>query len=334
VSLRDAWAKNGWRSLALAGTLAMPAAHFVYFKAHWHPGQYETHGPTLAQAGRLLSALKGAISPDFMGLGLVLCAVALWVGRKNLTPQPPSLGGKGEPESPSPLRGGVGEGLSRTPLLCGFLLLAAGFAVYLPMGMMSGRYTMPAVWGLDILIATLLTAFVALPLTPLKRVAWTGVCAGLALVIVASVGKQEKFAARARMLWDTLQYVEAHAAPGAKVEWVGGDPLKGELDVEEGIHFAWHLQARGRGDIRVRLMKDGKPGERVELPPLDGEADFRVGAKPAVDDRAWEPGQSFASAYWMGRRHYDCHVARKAPPAFVADAVRDHVRRWVMGSGQ
>ncbi|HAX80428.1 MAG TPA: hypothetical protein DCY88_32480 [Cyanobacteria bacterium UBA11372] len=29
---------------------------------------------------------------------------------KNLTPQPPSLRGKGGPESPSPLRGGVGEG--------------------------------------------------------------------------------------------------------------------------------------------------------------------------------------------------------------------------------
>ena len=29
---------------------------------------------------------------------------------ENLTPQPPSLQGKGEPESPSPLRGGVGEG--------------------------------------------------------------------------------------------------------------------------------------------------------------------------------------------------------------------------------
>jgi hypothetical protein len=29
---------------------------------------------------------------------------------ENLTPQPPSLVGKGEPESPSPLRGGVGEG--------------------------------------------------------------------------------------------------------------------------------------------------------------------------------------------------------------------------------
>ena len=29
---------------------------------------------------------------------------------ENLTPQPPSLAGKGESESPSPLRGGVGEG--------------------------------------------------------------------------------------------------------------------------------------------------------------------------------------------------------------------------------
>ena len=34
----------------------------------------------------------------------------LRVSWENLTPQPPSLRGKGEPESPSPLRGGVGEG--------------------------------------------------------------------------------------------------------------------------------------------------------------------------------------------------------------------------------
>ena len=34
----------------------------------------------------------------------------LHVSRENLTPQPPSLRGKGEHESPSPLRGGVGEG--------------------------------------------------------------------------------------------------------------------------------------------------------------------------------------------------------------------------------
>ncbi len=41
---------------------------------------------------------------------------ALAIGKKllanseNLTPQPPSLVGKGEPESPSPRWGGVGEG--------------------------------------------------------------------------------------------------------------------------------------------------------------------------------------------------------------------------------
>ena len=34
----------------------------------------------------------------------------LLVKSENLTPQPPSLQGKGEPESPSPLLLGVGEG--------------------------------------------------------------------------------------------------------------------------------------------------------------------------------------------------------------------------------
>src|SRR5437588_988755 len=98
ASLKEAWKRNGWRSLALGVSLLLPAAHFVYFKLHWHPGQYETHGPTLAQLGRVLGALKGAVSLDFMAAGLVLTAAAVWVARKNLTPRPPSLGGKGEPD--------------------------------------------------------------------------------------------------------------------------------------------------------------------------------------------------------------------------------------------
>ncbi|HUR54857.1 MAG TPA: hypothetical protein VMZ71_12045, partial [Gemmataceae bacterium] len=58
LTLKEAWRKNGWRALALGVTLLLPAAHFVYFKAHWHPGQYETHGPSAAQLGRMLSGLK------------------------------------------------------------------------------------------------------------------------------------------------------------------------------------------------------------------------------------------------------------------------------------
>jgi hypothetical protein len=328
VSLREAWRRNGWRSLALAATLVLPVAHFAYFKAHWHPGQYETHGPSAAQFGRMLSGLKGAVSLDFMAAGLVLAAVAVWVGRKNLTPRPPSLRGNGENEgdafSPPRSGEGPGEGLHpayRAAFLCAGLLVAGGLFVYLPMSMMSGRYSMPAVWGLDILVAVLLTALVAVPESAWRKVAWAGVCGGLAAVMVANVGRQEKFAARARLLWDAVRHVEATAPPDARIAWVSGDSLKGELNVEEGIHFQWHLYHRGRGDVRVGLFDaDGKPLDRVELPPLAGEPDFRLCGVTAIDPAGlWDAERSFAAAYWLGRRKYDCHLSRRHPPALHAD---------------
>ncbi len=71
--------------------------------------------------------------------------------------------------------------------------------MYLPMGMISGRYAMPAVWGVDILFALLLDGRRrARPAHGLEEgFAWAGVCTGLAVVAVANVGRQEKFAARA-----------------------------------------------------------------------------------------------------------------------------------------
>ena len=328
LSLREAWARNGRRALALGVTLLLPAAHFVYFKLHWHPGQYETHGPSLAQLGRILGGLKGAMSLEFMGAGVALALAAVWVGRKNLTPQPPSLRGKGEPDqASSPLAppsllgkgaGGVRFFITYRPALtCAALLLAGGVAMYLPMAMISGRYAMPAVWGLDILFALLLTALAAAPLTVWKKAAWAGVYTGLAVVAVAGVGKQEKFAARARMLWDAARYVEATAPPGAAVAWMSGDGTKGGLNVEEGIHFQWHLYHRGRGDVRIGLFDEsGHPLERTELRPLEGPPQYALFGK--VEPGGWEPERSFAAAYWLGRKRYDCQLGRKSPPGLHA----------------
>ncbi|MBX9580572.1 MAG: hypothetical protein K2X87_09715 [Gemmataceae bacterium] len=322
VSLREAWRHNGIRSLALGLTLLMPAAHFVYFKLHWHPGQYETQGLTLAQAGRVLNALKGAVSLEFVGVGVTLAAVAVWPVRKPLPPAPsPTKGGGESPEtalrSPLPVaeRGLGGE------ITSALLLLAAGVAVYLPMGMMSGRYAMPAVWGLDLLFALLLSALAAAPPTAWKKAAWAGVCAGLAAVAVASVGKQEKFAARARMLWDAVHYVEAAAPPGARVVWVAGDSLNGGLNVEEGIHFQWHLYHRGRGDIRVGLYdRAGTPIDRTELPPAaDGRADLLVCGHSSDASGFWcDPTESFTARYWLGRKRYTCYLGWPRPPGVAA----------------
>ncbi len=307
LSLREAWRQNGLRSLTLGVTLALPAAHFIYFKLNWHAGQYETHGPTLAQFGRIASALKGAMSLDFMAAGMVLAVVAVWVGRKNLTSQPPFHSGEGSSRSRA--------------LACAVLLLLGGIVMYLPLSMISGRYSMPAVWGLDILFAVLLSALVALPVTVWKKAAWAGVCAGVAIVAVANVGKQEKFAARAKMLWAAMHHVEATAPPGTRIAWMSGDSLRGGLNVEEGIHFQWHLYHRGRGDIRIGLFDEsGKPLDRVELPPLDGEATYALMGRVTDGPGGWEPEKTFAQGYRLGRERYDCQLSRRRLPALHADA--------------
>ncbi|QDU23587.1 hypothetical protein [Urbifossiella limnaea] len=307
MTLREALKRNGARSLLLGVTLVLPAAHFVYFKAHWHPGQYETHGPTAAQLGRMLSALKGAVSLEFMAAGLLLAALALWKG--------------------GVLKAVSWQRLGTPPVLAALLLVAAGVVVYLPLSMMSGRYAMPAVWGLDVLFALLLTALIALPLTAWKKAAFAGVCTGLAVVAVAGVGKQEKFAARAHLLWDAVRHVEATAPPDARIAWMSGDSTAGGLNIEEGIHFRWHLLHRGRGDVAVGLFDEsGKPLDRVELPPLAGPPEFALFGK--VEPAGWEPERSFVSGYWLGRRQYDCRLARKRVVGTFAEApFRDEVRR-------
>jgi hypothetical protein len=91
------------------------------------------------------------------------------------------------------------------------------------------------------------------------------------------------------------------------------------LNVEEGIHFQWHLYHRGRGDVRIGLFDAaGRPLERVELPPLDGEPEFCLSGKGVAG--GWEPERTFAAAYWMGRRRYDCHLGRRPPAPSHADA--------------
>ena len=300
LTLREAWKQNGWRSLALGATLVMPAIHFVYFKMHWHPGQYETHPASFAQFVRIANSLKGGMSLDFMAAGIVLAGICLWRARRQF----------GEP---SRVSGRV---------MAALFLLLGGVVMYLPMDMMAGRYAMPAAWGLDILFAMLLSSLVAVPLTVWKKAAFAGVCTGLAIVAIANVGRQEKFAARSKMLWEAVHYVEATAPPDTRIAWLSGDSLKGGLNVEEGIHFQWHLYHRGRGDVKIGLFDEtGQPLDRVEIPRLTGEPQFALVGKVAEKSVDWEPERSFATAYWLGRKRYDCLLSRKRPGGFVSSFV-------------
>ncbi|MBM3982789.1 MAG: hypothetical protein FJ304_21465 [Planctomycetes bacterium] len=288
LALRAALKRNGVRAAALAVTLALPVAHFVYFKLNWHPGQYEPAPPSPSQALRVLNGLKGAVALDLMGAGL---AAALVVALR--------------------ARGALGE--FRAALAGGAVLVAAGAAVYLPMSAFSGRYSMPAVWGLDVLFAVLLTALWRAPRGPARSAAIVLLCAGLAAVLATVVHRQDKTAARAKMLWAVVHHLEATAPRGATVAWVGGDPARGALGEEEGIHVQWHLANRGRADLRIVLLDaTDKPLARVEVAPAApaSQPALRVNTGPPAP--GWTEDATFATTYQLGRKRYECATSRPA----------------------
>jgi hypothetical protein len=289
LSLRECWQRHGRRALLLGLTLLAPAVHYAYFKLNWHPGQYTPPGPSLAQLERLLRGLKGGIAFDFLGAGLMLTVLVLLARRTACL----ELARR-----------------HRAALLAGVLLMAAGMGVYLPMGVMSGRYTMPGVWGLDLLVGVLVAGLLECGTARLARLAWGLLAAGLLVVMASSVDKQFRFQVRARLLWQALETVEREVPRGARIDWVCGDALQGELGDEEGIHFLWHLRARGRTDLSLVLIgADGTALPRVELPGDGAGLTFRIASKPLGALRGWQVRR--LSAERWGRRHFECWLGRE-----------------------
>lgn len=290
TALRDGWRRHGKRALLLPLTLLLPLAHFVYFKLQWHPGQYEM-ALSWAQFGRMLSTIKGAMGLDFLAPAVLVVLLALYCNG---------------------LLGAVWQRY-RSACLAGLLLLTAGFVIYLPMSGVAGRYSMPAVWGADMLLAALFSTLEEAVAVNWKRVAYGLTACGLAALAVSNLGKQEKFAARAELLWQALEYVEQTAPVDTCVAWV----QDATLNCEEGIHFCWHLKHRGRPDIAVRLLdSDGRPLQRIELAPVEQAPALLVsGSEANPPAGAWEILREFDSFYWWGKRGYHCYLWKPNPPA-------------------
>ena len=266
----------------------LPLGHFCYFQTHWHAGQYETPGPSWGQAKQIACWLKGASGLDFLGAGLGVAVVPSLLARGAFTRNSPALA-------------------------CAGLLLVAGFCIYLPVNIMCGRYTMPAVWGLDIAFALLLSGFARIPVSNGKRAGWLALSAGLVAMVAASVGRQEKIATRSKMLWAVLHHVEDTVPLGARVAWIGGESERGELNAEEGIHLYWHLLNRGRGDIRIGLRDIfDRPIGRVELAPMKQDPEYRISARPSVG-LIWQVDRAFDFPYRFGRREYHGTVESLRP---------------------
>src|SRR5262245_60875742 len=206
---REGVRRHGMRAAFLALTLALPVGHYAYFRLHWHPGQYPPTSVTAAQLGRMLSALGGAMSWDFMGVGfiatilVIACFAATRVCERSA---PLADAGRGE------------TGFWITVLL----LVIFGVGVYLPMPAVSGRYTMPAVWGLDLAFAGLIGLLLAVRIAAWRRLALAGIVGGLVVVAAANVGRQQKFAARSALLWRTLEYGERECQPETWRGWMAG----------------------------------------------------------------------------------------------------------------
>jgi hypothetical protein len=316
-SFREGWRRHGRRACLLALSVLIPLGHYVYFKLSWHPGQYVTEGPSLAQLGRLLSSIKGAISLDFLGLGVALSVMALFLsGRRS---------NQADVWSGSETEERAGLGLiwhrHRAACLAGLLLLACGIGVYLPLSMVSGRYSIPAVWGADLCLAALLSVLAEATAVMWRRLAYVAIIAGVAIVAVANLGKQDKFAARATLLWQALEFVENQAPTGTTLAWMDSP----ELNLEEGIHFCWHLGARGRNDLAWRLLDhQGLPQKRVELPESgESPALLFTGTQSPPPGGQWQMLREFKSFYWGHTREYHCYLYQGAEPRGQESAQAD-----------
>src|SRR5262249_52272182 len=154
-----------------------------------------------------------------------------------------------------------------------------------------------------------LSVLAEVPAVRWRRAAGAALAGGLAMVAVANVGRQGKFAARSALLWEAGRAVERTAEAGTRAARLSG----ATLNVEEGIHFHWHLLARGRGDVAVELFDErGRPEQRCELPASRErerpEGWAMTGAPMPPPGGPWALRQSFRQDYWAGRRHYECYL--------------------------
>ena len=279
--LAPALRARGARAALLALPALLPLLHLIAFLAAWHPGQYEPGWPSWEQLRALTSAVLTGSGALALLPGMLVASrdaavpAAQWWSRR------------------------------RAAGRAGVALLLAGIAVYLPLHAVTGRYTIPAVWGVALLVVVVLDALLQ---PPRRRAAHLGlalIAIGLAAVGIENLVRQDKAIARSAVLWRALELVEAKAPAGAVVAWQAG-----AANLGEGIHFFWHLRGRGRGDLRPLLLDAaGAPLARRELPPPQGEPTWLVssdGRPPRA--AAWQLVAILTRPYRAGRRIFNCAV--------------------------
>ena len=306
ASLLDGLRRHGLRAALLTLTLLFPIGHFIYFQTHWQPGQYPVEYPSWARLGSAARLLRGTMNLDFIAPGLffafaAISGIGLILDRKKFRPSFLALSKNFAAEARP----------YRLALAAGMALLVFGVAIYLPVRGEAGRYSIPAIWGVDLWIGALLSMLAQSQLTAWKRLAYVAFGCGLAGVMIASVGKQDRFAAKNRMLWRGLEYVERQAPKGASIAWLPGT----ELRDQEAVHFDWHLEARGRGDLSVQLINpDGTRVERTKVYRANStnEPAFLVTeSRTAPHPEEWDLVEDFGLRYRWGARRFLFYLWKK-----------------------
>jgi hypothetical protein len=289
-------------AVAWSMPLLLPITHLLFFKLYWRPqpGGYELGMPTWRGVGRTLAAYLKAANLPSIAVGLIVALAAL-ISRET----------KGRSHGwLAALRRLAAQIRDRyaLALLAGGLLLVCGFAVYLPFRVpqdsIPGRYTIPAVWGLDLMIAVFLSAFFAAPRSKLKLAAIVALAAGLVATAAGTLIKSEKTAARARLLTDVLENVRNRTPSPSCIGWLYGamDAAAGQpLSDSEAVHFLWHLQhgAHLGAELAVHDVKDsgglscgsGKPSPTI-----------LVSGQPVLPGGigGWKASAQFQRRYWSG----------------------------------
>jgi hypothetical protein len=195
-------------------------------------------------------------------------------------------------------------------------LALLGTAIYFPAGGVAGRYTVPAVWGLDILLALLLTKLMQAPVTIWKRGALVVFSIGLLWITITNLGKQFKATARNELLWQALEHLEHESPKNAEVVWLGSSEIvpPPQLQFGEGEHFQWHLQHRGR--VQVDLRRVEHRDRRTALAAATREPESALvlcGFPPDADNADWQVGREFRVPFWLGFKSFQCYLWVRKP---------------------
>ena len=84
---RSGFFHHGRRAALLALTLLLPIGHYVYFRLHWHSGQYPPTGVTPAQFGRMLGARR-AVSTSLWRRGSRWRSLHFWSPKESFRTTP------------------------------------------------------------------------------------------------------------------------------------------------------------------------------------------------------------------------------------------------------